>query len=189
MVIIAGQRRLGGHYDSCWANGTASGHPSHLRVATISVPLSAPADYSGGELVVEGRGWKLAAGDGLAFASGGHKFHALLPVTAGERVALLMWVSPRGMEWEDGVEEGPPWGAERQRHTQELQDLVAARFAALDGGAVPPPPSGTAADVASCPGGAGIGVCLTLCPSDAAAALAAAPLRRFALVLLLLVLP
>lgn len=56
--------------------------------------LSDPADYDGGELVVEGeygvQEVKLAAGDLIVYPSG--SLHRVAPVTRGERLAAFLWV-------------------------------------------------------------------------------------------------
>jgi PKHD-type hydroxylase len=56
--------------------------------------LSDPADYEGGELVIEdaygGQGVKLAAGDMVLYPSS--SLHQVTPVTRGQRVAAILWL-------------------------------------------------------------------------------------------------
>lgn len=56
--------------------------------------LSDPADYDGGELVIEdaygGQGVKLAAGDMVLYPSS--SLHQVTPVTRGQRVAAILWL-------------------------------------------------------------------------------------------------
>jgi PKHD-type hydroxylase len=56
--------------------------------------LSDPADYDGGELVIEdaygGQGVKLAAGDMVLYPSS--SLHQVTPVTRGQRIAAILWL-------------------------------------------------------------------------------------------------
>ena len=58
--------------------------------------LSDPADYGGGELLIAGSPpVKLAAGEAIVYAC--DRVHAVTPVTRGERLAVVCWIqnSPR----------------------------------------------------------------------------------------------
>lgn len=61
---------------------------------SCTVFLSAPADYDGGELMVQdtygSRGVKLAAGDAVLYP--GTSVHEVTPVTRGERIASFFWI-------------------------------------------------------------------------------------------------
>jgi PKHD-type hydroxylase len=83
---------FGNHVDSAVRHG-----PGGARVRTdvsCTLFLSDPADYDGGELVIEdtyGRQRvKLAAGDLVLYP--GHSVHRVEPVTRGQRVASFFWV-------------------------------------------------------------------------------------------------
>ena len=60
----------------------------------ITVFLSAPGDYGGGELVIRSafgsQPVKLAAGDGVMYPAG--SVHQVTPVTRGERLVAVTWV-------------------------------------------------------------------------------------------------
>ena len=61
---------------------------------SCTVFLSDPADYDGGELLVQdtygSRGVKLAAGDAVLYP--GTSVHQVTPVTRGQRVASFFWI-------------------------------------------------------------------------------------------------
>ena len=61
---------------------------------SCTVFLSDPADYDGGELLVQdtygSRGVKLAAGDAVLYP--GTSVHQVTPVTRGERLASFFWI-------------------------------------------------------------------------------------------------
>jgi PKHD-type hydroxylase len=61
---------------------------------SCTVFLSNPADYDGGELLVQdtygSRGVKLAAGDAVLYP--GTSVHQVTPVTRGQRVASFFWI-------------------------------------------------------------------------------------------------
>lgn len=61
---------------------------------SCTVFLSDPADYDGGELLVQdtygSRGVKLAAGDAVLYP--GTSVHEVTPVTRGQRVASFFWI-------------------------------------------------------------------------------------------------
>lgn len=69
--------------------------PVWLRTdVSCTVFLSDPADYDGGELLVQdtygSRGVKLAAGDAVLYP--GTSVHQVTPVTRGERLASFFWI-------------------------------------------------------------------------------------------------
>jgi PKHD-type hydroxylase len=61
---------------------------------SATIFLSDPADYDGGELVIEdvygGQAVKLAAGDMVLYPSS--SLHQVAPVTRGQRVAAILWL-------------------------------------------------------------------------------------------------
>jgi PKHD-type hydroxylase len=61
---------------------------------SATIFLSDPADYDGGELVIEdvygGQAVKLAAGDMVLYPSS--SLHQVTPVTRGQRVAAILWL-------------------------------------------------------------------------------------------------
>lgn len=61
---------------------------------SFTVFLNSPADYDGGELVIEGaddeKAYKLAAGTAIVYPS--TTLHRVDPVTAGERLVAVGWV-------------------------------------------------------------------------------------------------
>jgi PKHD-type hydroxylase len=60
----------------------------------LTLFLSDPADYDGGELVIESgglaQGWKLPAGDAILYPA--NTLHRVAEVTRGERHAAILWV-------------------------------------------------------------------------------------------------
>ena len=64
---------------------------------SFTLPLSDPADYEGGELVLEDaleeRAFKPEAGDALLYPTGA--LHRVAPVRSGERIAVIGWVTSR----------------------------------------------------------------------------------------------
>ncbi|MGZ5034535.1 MAG: 2OG-Fe(II) oxygenase [Usitatibacter sp.] len=83
----------GGHFD--WHTDLGSG-PMSTRKISISIQLSATADYLGGELefcphgvIDEFQG----GGNAIAFPS--YIAHRVLPVTRGQRHALVAWIHGR----------------------------------------------------------------------------------------------
>lgn len=75
--------------------GTGPNAPVWLRTdVSCTVFLSDPADYDGGELLVQdtygSRGVKLAAGDAVLYP--GTSVHQVTPVTRGERLASFFWI-------------------------------------------------------------------------------------------------
>ncbi len=74
---------------------TGPSDPVWLRTdVSCTVFLSDPADYDGGELLVQdtygSRGVKLAAGDAVLYP--GTSVHQVTPVTRGERLASFFWI-------------------------------------------------------------------------------------------------
>jgi PKHD-type hydroxylase len=82
--------QYGAHVD---APTTRGGEPVRLDVS-VTVFLSDPTRYDGGELVIEtltgGIGIKLAAGDAVVYAAS--TLHRVAPVRAGTRLAAITWV-------------------------------------------------------------------------------------------------
>ncbi len=81
--------QYGAHVD---APTTRGAEPVRLDVS-VTVFLSDPSSYEGGELVVEtltgGIGIKLAAGDAVVYAAS--TLHRVAPVRAGTRFAAITW--------------------------------------------------------------------------------------------------
>ena len=80
------------HYT--WHTDTGDG-PSSCRKISISIPLSAPEDYEGGDLIVNTNGVENTAhktqGSLTMFPS--FCMHTVTPVTAGERWVIVVWVN------------------------------------------------------------------------------------------------
>jgi PKHD-type hydroxylase len=61
---------------------------------SMTLFLSEPADYAGGELLLDTDGipvaWKLPAGDAVVYPT--FSLHRVNPVTAGERLAAVTWI-------------------------------------------------------------------------------------------------
>ncbi len=92
---------FGGHVDN--AIRQIPGTPHRLRTdISATVFLSEPAEYDGGELVVEDtygtHAVKVAAGDMVVYPSS--SVHRVLPVTRGARVAAFFWI--QSMVRDDG---------------------------------------------------------------------------------------
>lgn len=88
---------VGNHYGNHVDNAIQMDRRSGLRVRTdvsVTVFLSEPEDYAGGELVVDdtygSHEVKLPAGDAIVYPSS--SLHRVEPVTAGARVASFFWV-------------------------------------------------------------------------------------------------
>lgn len=89
----AGGGHYGPHIDG--ALRLVDGTDRRIRTdLSITVMLSDPADYDGGELVVEdllgGRAVKLPAGDAILYPA--NTIHQVAPVTRGERLAAFTWI-------------------------------------------------------------------------------------------------
>jgi|SRR5579871_1147340 len=89
----AGGQAYGGHIDG--AIRPVLGTPHRIRTdLSATIFLSNPADYDGGELVVEERFGsqriKLPAGDMILYP--GTSVHKVEPVTRGERIASFFWI-------------------------------------------------------------------------------------------------
>lgn len=87
----------GGHYGNHVDNAIQRDATSHLRTRTdvsVTVFLSNPAEYDGGELVVEDsygtHDVKLPAGDAILYPA--TSLHRVEPVTRGTRLAAVTWV-------------------------------------------------------------------------------------------------
>lgn len=83
----------GQHVDGAVLKVPATGEWLRTDVS-CTVFLSDPADYDGGELLVQdtygSRGVKLAAGDAVLYP--GTSVHQVTPVTRGERLASFFWI-------------------------------------------------------------------------------------------------
>lgn len=84
---------FGNHVDNAVRTHPASAQ--HVRTdLSFTLFLNDPADYDGGELVIEdgcgGRAIKLPAGDLILYPS--YSVHRIEPVTRGERLACFSWV-------------------------------------------------------------------------------------------------
>lgn len=90
-------RSYGAHTDDALMGG---GDPADPRApapvrtdVAVTVFLSDPASYDGGELVVETaageQSFRLSAGDAVAYPAG--TLHRVAPVTRGERLAAVTW--------------------------------------------------------------------------------------------------
>ncbi|MDP5207038.1 Fe2+-dependent dioxygenase [Alishewanella sp. SMS8] len=96
-------------YPPCFNSYAAGGHYGwHVDAAIMRLPdqqilrsdlsitvfLSEPEDYQGGELVIQTdfgeQSVKLAAGDAVLYSSA--TLHQVMPVTAGQRVAAISWL-------------------------------------------------------------------------------------------------
>jgi PKHD-type hydroxylase len=88
--------RFGSHVDNAIRTHIAS--KQHIRTdISITVFLSEPQDYDGGELVIEdtfgSQSVKLAAGDAILYPSS--SLHRVEPITKGVRLASFFWVQSR----------------------------------------------------------------------------------------------
>ena len=84
---------FGNHVDN--AVRTHPGTAQHVRTdLSFTLFLNAPADYEGGELIIEdgmgGRAVKLPAGDLILYPS--YSVHRVEPVTRGARLACFSWL-------------------------------------------------------------------------------------------------
>jgi PKHD-type hydroxylase len=83
----------GAHVDGAVLKVLTTGEWLRTDVS-CTVFLSDPADYDGGELLVQdtygSRGVKLAAGDAVLYP--GTSVHQVTPVTRGERIASFFWI-------------------------------------------------------------------------------------------------
>ncbi|MGH8032417.1 MAG: Fe2+-dependent dioxygenase [Luteimonas sp.] len=91
----AGGQSFGTHLDNAIRYDRSGGRAEAVRTdLSATLFLSAPADYDGGELVIEDtygtQRIKLAAGDLLLYP--GTSLHQVLPVTRGERLAAFFWI-------------------------------------------------------------------------------------------------
>ena len=82
--------QYGAHVDAPTSRG--GGEPVRLDVS-VTVFLTDPATYEGGELVIEtlsgGIGIKLAAGDAVVYPAS--TLHRVAPIRAGRRLAAITW--------------------------------------------------------------------------------------------------
>ena len=81
----------GGHIDDPIMGAPGARYRSDL---SISIFLNPPAEYDGGELCIEtvegSQAYKLAAGSALLYPS--TCYHAVTPVSSGERLVAVTWV-------------------------------------------------------------------------------------------------
>lgn len=87
----------GGHYGPHIDGAVRGVDGTDRRIRTdlsITIAISDPNDYEGGELVVSDlsgdRSFKLPAGDAILYESG--NIHHVAPVTAGFRLAAFSWI-------------------------------------------------------------------------------------------------
>jgi PKHD-type hydroxylase len=87
-----GEGAYGAHTDDALMGLSDPAGPTRADVS-VTVFVANPADYDGGELVMEGTGgeaaYKLEAGCALAYPA--TTLHRVAPVTAGERVVAVTW--------------------------------------------------------------------------------------------------
>ncbi len=83
----------GNHVDNAIQTDGRTGNSVRTDIS-VTVFLSEPEDYAGGELIVEdtygSHEVKLPAGDAIIYPSS--SLHRVEPVTSGERVASFLWV-------------------------------------------------------------------------------------------------
>ena len=81
----------GGFYDWHMDNDVAGKHQPPVRKISMTLLLSDPSTFEGGELEIlsEGKPAKLKQGQALCFAS--WLQHRVKPVTQGDRKSLVMW--------------------------------------------------------------------------------------------------
>jgi len=80
-----------GHYD--WHCDT--GHWSNVRKLSITVELSDPAEFEGGDLELNATGYpaKIEKVRGRAIAFPSYMVHRITPVTSGTRYSLVVWMT------------------------------------------------------------------------------------------------
>ena len=92
---------FGRHVDNAIRTHVASGE--HIRTdISVTLFLSSPEDYDGGELIVEdtfgSQSIKLPAGDAILYPAS--SVHRVTPVTRGARVTSFFWIESRVREAE-----------------------------------------------------------------------------------------
>ncbi|HSH54062.1 MAG TPA: Fe2+-dependent dioxygenase [Methylotenera sp.] len=89
----AGGDTYGNHIDSAIHRDAATGERTRTDIS-VTVFLSEPDDYEGGELIIEdtygSHEVKLPAGDAIIYPA--TSLHRVEPVTSGARVASFLWV-------------------------------------------------------------------------------------------------
>jgi len=82
-----------GHYYD-WHIDRGRGAVAGRRKLTMSVQLTDPEDYVGGEfeLNADGRPFKVPADRGAAVVFPAHTLHRVAPVVSGNRLSLVAWV-------------------------------------------------------------------------------------------------
>lgn len=90
----AGGNTYGNHIDSAIHRNSATGERMRTDIS-VTVFLSEPEDYEGGELIIEdtygSHEVKLPAGDAIIYPA--TSLHRVEPVTSGARIASFLWVS------------------------------------------------------------------------------------------------
>ena len=76
------------HSDQRWTSVIE--RPKHVRIVSMSVQLSAEADYDGGHLQIGLVNASRALGTAIAFPS--FQLHKVHPVTRGRRLSLVAWM-------------------------------------------------------------------------------------------------
>lgn len=105
----------------------------------VTVFLSDPASYDGGELVIDShsgtQAYKLAAGDAIAYPA--TQLHRVAEVTRGERLAAVLWVQSRVRDpaqreilFDLDTARRGIWDKNGRRHTAEF-DLLAKTYSNL----------------------------------------------------------
>lgn len=83
----------GAHIDSALMRASSGGSPLRTDLS-VTVFLSEPESYEGGELEIDGsaglQAVKLAAGDVVIYPAS--TLHRVTPVTRGERLAAFLWI-------------------------------------------------------------------------------------------------
>jgi len=82
-----------GHFYN-WHIDRGRGAVAGRRKLTLSVQLSDPEDYVGGELELnaDGRPFQVPADQGAMVAFPAHTLHRVAPVISGNRLSLVSWV-------------------------------------------------------------------------------------------------
>ena len=137
----------GGHYGPHIDGALRPVEGTDRRIRTdlsITVMISDPADYDGGELVIGdlmgGRAVKLPAGDAILYPA--TTIHEVNPVTRGERLAAFTWVQSAVrddgerqllFEMDAALQQLPPdaWAAGPRLQLTNLYHRLLRRWAAL----------------------------------------------------------
>lgn len=79
-----------GYYD--WHPDMGGGNTSHRKLS-ISVILSRPDEFAGGDLEFMCVGGKVPRAQGVAIVFPSYLIHRVSPVTSGTRISLVSWIS------------------------------------------------------------------------------------------------